>query len=224
MEHNLQELSEKTGFEKRTIRYFITEGLMLGPESFGRNARYSDYHLNRLYAIRYMRDQQGLSLPTIRQRLILMPDNDVERIAGLCQTVFDSKSKPESQAPTALDYIRQIKQQSIHPNEMKKQYQEPQVEEVQNFQISCTRTVRHTEDSSSEHGSKLDNHNKSRGQSQPKAFGERGAVRNEQWNRIEILPDIELHIRGIQTDEERTNFENIALLIRDYLLGGKTHV
>jgi DNA-binding transcriptional MerR regulator len=47
----LRELSEKTGITLRTIRFYISKGLMEGPVGQGRAAYYNDSHLKTLRRI-----------------------------------------------------------------------------------------------------------------------------------------------------------------------------
>jgi len=64
----LDELAERSGVPARTIRLYITQGLLPGPLRAGRNAAYGPDHLDTLAAIKeYQR--QGLTLSQIRQRM-----------------------------------------------------------------------------------------------------------------------------------------------------------
>lgn len=64
------ELSERSGVEVRTLRRWITQGVVPGGETAGRNARYAPAALTRARAARAMRELYGMSLPSIRQDLI----------------------------------------------------------------------------------------------------------------------------------------------------------
>ncbi len=64
----IQELAQKSGVSPRTIRYYVSRGLLPGPRRGGRNACYGPEHLERLQAIlRWQRE--GLSLAEIQARL-----------------------------------------------------------------------------------------------------------------------------------------------------------
>lgn len=63
-EYSLLELSEKSGIPPRTIRYYISKNLLMGPAEVGRNAVYTDSHLARLEEIQALK-QQGMSLHVI---------------------------------------------------------------------------------------------------------------------------------------------------------------
>ena len=64
----MAELSERSGFPARTIRYYISRGLVDGPVRLGRGAAYTEGHLQRLRRIRELK-QEGLTLKEIGHRL-----------------------------------------------------------------------------------------------------------------------------------------------------------
>jgi DNA-binding transcriptional MerR regulator len=63
--YRLQELVERSGLPARTIRWYQSEGLLPKPGKHGRDAVYSDEHLERLALIAELRDR-GLTLVAIR--------------------------------------------------------------------------------------------------------------------------------------------------------------
>lgn len=67
-QYTIQELSELTGFSRRTIRYYIQEGLLKPPAGRGRGGYYYDSHLNSLSKIRQLQNQ-GLQLSSISKIL-----------------------------------------------------------------------------------------------------------------------------------------------------------
>ena len=66
--HAIDQLSEKTGFPVRTIRYYIQEGLLDPPAGRGRGGFYYDNHLQRLLEIKALQDR-GLRLAAIQEML-----------------------------------------------------------------------------------------------------------------------------------------------------------
>lgn len=62
------ELTERSGVSLRTLRYYIAEGLIAGPGTRGKGARYGQEHLLRLLAIRRLAAEH-LPLNVIRERL-----------------------------------------------------------------------------------------------------------------------------------------------------------
>jgi DNA-binding transcriptional MerR regulator len=78
--YTIQELSELTGFTRRTIRYYIQEGLLEAPAGRGRGGFYFDSHLQRLYHIKALQDR-GLKLSAISEMLTTgpVPEISVQR-------------------------------------------------------------------------------------------------------------------------------------------------
>ena len=64
----LGELAEMTGLSRRTIRYYISRGLLPGPLKAGRGSRYGAEHLERIRRIRELQER-GMTLAEIALRL-----------------------------------------------------------------------------------------------------------------------------------------------------------
>lgn len=93
-EFSLGELSEIADVSPRTVRYYIVEGLLPPPLTAGRNATYSQEHLDRLNAITAMKEMY-LPLREIRHRLnTLTPEQmrDPAYLATLSQAVAMERS------------------------------------------------------------------------------------------------------------------------------------
>jgi DNA-binding transcriptional MerR regulator len=82
-DHNQQfsigELSREAGVSVRTIRYYITEGLLPPPEGEPRPV-YTRAHLDRLRLIGRMKNE-FLPLKEIRRHLAHLDDNEIRRLA-----------------------------------------------------------------------------------------------------------------------------------------------
>jgi len=94
----ITDLASLAGVTPRTIRYYVSVGLIPAPDQAGRAARYSEDHLRRIRLIRRLQEQH-LPLAEIRSRLSSLTDDDVA----------SALTAPEPE-PTgsALDYIRSI--------------------------------------------------------------------------------------------------------------------
>lgn len=64
----LTELAERSGVPGRTLRYYISRGLMDGPAQAGRSAYYNRKHLTRIEQIRKLQ-QEGLMLAQIASKV-----------------------------------------------------------------------------------------------------------------------------------------------------------
>ncbi len=123
-ELSLSHLARITGTERRTIRSYIAEGLLRGPDTVGRNASYSRHHLDRLRAIRVLRDQDGLGLTEIRRQFLTLSDEGITSIANRLQGAgaAEPSEGPQPDVASALDYIRDLRanlkaEQDIAPTE-----------------------------------------------------------------------------------------------------------
>ncbi|MSP92821.1 MAG: MerR family transcriptional regulator [Myxococcales bacterium] len=72
----IDDLALTSGESRRTIRYYMLNGLLAGPSGQGPAARYPAGHVDRLRLIRRMQDQ-GLQLSTIRDALDRLDDGSV---------------------------------------------------------------------------------------------------------------------------------------------------
>lgn len=64
----LQELSESVGVPARTIRFYISRGILAGPRKAGRRADYGAEHVERLERIKQLQ-MEGKTLVEISQSL-----------------------------------------------------------------------------------------------------------------------------------------------------------
>jgi DNA-binding transcriptional MerR regulator len=98
-EYTLQELATIAGVTPRTVRYYISVGLLPSPGQVGPGTRYGDDVLQRVRLIRRLQDQH-LPLAEIRSRIEGMDDAEV---AAALDTTDD-----DAEAGSALDYIRSL--------------------------------------------------------------------------------------------------------------------
>src|SRR5437867_3647 len=78
--YRLRELARLVRVEPRTIRSYIQQAVIPGPDQRGRNARYGPVHLDRLRAVVFLRNQRGLSLPAFRSLLLSVSEADIRAI------------------------------------------------------------------------------------------------------------------------------------------------
>jgi DNA-binding transcriptional MerR regulator len=65
--YNADELADLGGVSRRTVRYYVQEGLIPAPLGVGRGRHYGRLHLERLLDVK-ARQEAGLSLDDIRAR------------------------------------------------------------------------------------------------------------------------------------------------------------
>ena len=79
-EFSLSDLAEQAGVPARTIRYYISRGLLAGPLKAGRGAAYSEEHLRQLRRIAELQ-ARGLMLAEIARDLQPAPARAPEAAA-----------------------------------------------------------------------------------------------------------------------------------------------
>ena len=67
-EYTVAELAELGGVSRRTVRYYVQEGLIPKPTGLGRGAHYREEHLEALLRVKSMQER-GLLLEEIRHAL-----------------------------------------------------------------------------------------------------------------------------------------------------------
>jgi DNA-binding transcriptional MerR regulator len=82
--YSITELERLTGVPRRTIHYYVKEGMIPPPEGLGRKARYSEEHRLRLALIKEMKASTHLRLAGIREIIDPMDEtqlrHEVERL------------------------------------------------------------------------------------------------------------------------------------------------
>jgi DNA-binding transcriptional MerR regulator len=63
--YNVDELADLGGVSRRTVRFYLREGLLPAPLGVGRGPHYNDEHLRRLLRLRELQEQ-GLTLAAIQ--------------------------------------------------------------------------------------------------------------------------------------------------------------
>src|SRR5512135_3084938 len=97
--YDIQELVTQSGVPRRTVYFYVQQGILPPPEGAGLAAHYGEDHLLRLQLIPLLR-QQGLRLDEIRARFTKM---NVEEMRGLLNS---SRPSPAS-IPAAPRSIRE---------------------------------------------------------------------------------------------------------------------
>jgi DNA-binding transcriptional MerR regulator len=196
---SIEDLAEATDLPVRTIRYYIAEGLLPGPGSRGKLATYGEEHRARLRLIRRLVERR-VPLAELRERLAALTLDDVrlllreedELAADLRQA--EQTASPKAYISGLLKRARAAREGS--PGEASLAYPQP------------PRSPRPA-------GS-------------PGRYGEgaselpapRGPVTGhmpvphpaESWQRWELVPGVELHVRA---DAERRHRDLIRRLLAD---------
>ena len=100
---DIQELVKHSGVSRRTIYFYVQQGLLPPPEGAGLAAHYNDDHLLRLQLIPALR-RQGLRLDEIRARFGQMEVEEMRRLLQELTTNQPAPSAPRSihEAPAGI--------------------------------------------------------------------------------------------------------------------------
>lgn len=193
----IEELAELVDIPVRTVRYYIGEGLLPGPEGRGKAATYSDEHLQRLRLIRLLSNQHRplaeihqlldrLSLPEIRTLLAeeeqrareLEPASPQEYIATLLKNAqINRSSRPQAPAFPSAPATPQAPMGDLEHASIS---QRPDVPEAQKVR---------------EHSS---------------IYESMSSPVPEMWKRWELAPGIELHVKEGVAEQQRDLLERIC--------------
>jgi DNA-binding transcriptional MerR regulator len=217
-EITLEDLSERTGVEARTLRSWVSEGLLAPPFKTGRGARYPASNADRALAVRVLKDLHGLSLAEIGRRFMMATEDQIREWA--------LEAGPTS-APrgSARDYLSRIQRRGIEPLSAQRSMDlipqasflaEPKPERAPTRPPLKSHPGLRGEDRTAD----LANIERLILQLEqvletPAPRRSRGAI----WTRISVTPDLELSVRGELEPRERILFEQLADQFRAILTG-----
>lgn len=207
----LQELADRTGVEPRTIRSYVEKGVIPGPESLGRGARYPRETLDRLKVLQLLRDaNRALTLDQIRVLLQRIAQSQLRAIAeGSMRigAVIDTDAIGGTPLPktAAMDYLRAIRASSLPT---------PSVSP----RSPATRASRQPPADDDEL-SILENAARALAALAGGLSSSR-STRGEHWYRISLTPDIELSVRGDFDTEQLAQLHRIGDSLRTLLTKG----
>jgi DNA-binding transcriptional MerR regulator len=104
--YSIADLARLSGVTPRTVRYYVSQGLLPSPEHAGPSTRYGEGHLARLRLIRRLQ-QEHLPLAEIRGRLALLNDDEVERLSAA-----RAEGPVEPTPARALSFVQELMAQS----------------------------------------------------------------------------------------------------------------
>lgn len=171
----IDDLARLTELPVRTVRYYISEGLLPGPIGRGKSAVYTAEHLTRLRLIRRLVEQRT-PLFEIRDRLAHLTPADV--VALLDDLGANALELEEAAARSPRDYIATLLDQARqHRPGMRADVASPPLFDSP----------------------------------QPQAI----EPSSERWERWELAPGVELHVRGELVDHYRDLINRVLTSARE---------
>jgi DNA-binding transcriptional MerR regulator len=80
--YRIEEITRRTGFTARSVRYYVERGLLPGTEQRGVATVYTHEQLLRLQAIALLRTRERLRLEAVKRRLAKMSLADLEALVA----------------------------------------------------------------------------------------------------------------------------------------------
>ena len=214
-QHSLAELARVTGVTPRTVRYYIAQGLLPGPNDAGKAAWYGEGHLDRLRLIRRLQTQH-LPLAEIRSRLGSISDAEVaELVAG------PPPAEPPASNASALEYIREVlgtpppkpERQAFRPMAMQGLPPMPaKSTRPSPLDLPRLRLARGIDPTAS-----LYEASAQPPPAPPNNEPQSNQPSRSQWDRIGLTPDIELHVRRPLSRQDNRRLDRLITIARQVL-------
>lgn len=187
--YSLTELADLGAVTPRTIRYYISQGLLRGPATTGPGAKYDDTDLARLRVIkRLQREHQPLA--EIRSHLDGLGDEQI------LLAVEEATPVP---ADSALDYIRRVTRSHGVAEAASSTYLDiptDQAKTAQTAALSAPNAPAAAPASTTSDDVRLE---------------------RSQWERIDLAPDVELHVRRPLARSTAKRVDRLISIARDLL-------
>ncbi len=187
--YSLTELADLAGVTPRTVRYYLSSGLLRGVGQSGPGAKYGVDHLSRLRLIRRLQ-REHLPLAEIRQRLAGLDDDAVRGLAEAGDT--------PAPADSALEYIRTVlgspRPTTDGPAFFALPMSAPQP--APTIQVGRITIAELAGDYTS-----------------PTAT----PIERSQWERIVLAPDVELHVRRPLSRTQNKRVDRLVTIARELL-------
>ena len=174
--YTIDELADLAGVSVRTVRYYVSQGLLSVDVTPGPGPKYDDNHLARLRLIRRLQAEH-LPLAEIRQRLSGVSDAALDVFFGT----------PAAPRDSALDYIKRLSESPTPYTPAPP----PSITARPRLAIEVPAT--------------------------PDQEPPEHRVERSQWERIELAPDIELHIRRPLSRASAKRVDRLIPIARDLL-------
>ena len=194
MAYSLSQLAALAGVSPRTVRFYVAQGLLRGPEAAGPATRYEEGHLARLRLIRRLQSQH-LPLAEIRRRLEGLSDEQVVELLG--------SALPVEPAESALDYVRALLDQS----------RQAPAEQVAAAMPRAARAPASPPRLAFPAGPSA----AASAPSPQAAESTSPAAQRSQWERVSLGPDVELHVRRPLSRHQNKRVERLVAIARELL-------
>ena len=194
--YSLTELADLAGVTTRTIRYYLSQGLLPAVGQSGPGSKYDDRHLARLRLIRRMQAEH-LPLAEIRRRLDGLDDDQIRDLAGT--------DLPAAPSDSALDYLRSV----LEPPPVAPR--SAPMASLARFSMAAPAPAAAPNVLAERFGDLRPT------TPAAPAASEAPPIERSQWERIVLAPDVELHIRRPLTRAQNKQVDRLVTIARELL-------
>lgn len=190
------ELSEAAGVSVRTIRYYLDEGLLPPPAVEGKYSTFDESYLERLEFIRRLKDA-FLPLKEIRQQMLALSPEEIHRL--LTENQFTER-QDDGNAMEDRNDLRTISPASVPEKKRVEKKVQESLNEAEEYISRLLQPRRALPISPA-----------------PQPRPPQPAPRSAAWQRIELAPGLELHLRQQDQDRYRGLIQQLISLVENYL-------
>ena len=205
-DYSISELAALTRIPVRTIRSYVQQGLVPGPNSLGRGARYSVGALDRLFAIKAFREVDGISMEEIRARFLTLSRREIAEKADPYRHSIRPDS--ESSGSNALDYLDNLR------NAMGGNWAGEDRTRSATRPSQQSNLTRSADDNDTPIDRAL-----TRLVALAQGINSKRTAKADPWIRFPINADVEIHVRGTAVGGDTSKYELLADYIREALIG-----
>jgi DNA-binding transcriptional MerR regulator len=212
--YTIADLARLADVTPRTVRYYVAQGLLPSPGTLGPGSRYGAGHLARLRLVRRLQ-RRHLPLAEIRRRLAALSDRDVE--SALREP---EPSPPASDtASTALAYIHSVLGE---PRPSSKRPAWPIKPPIEHPRFAVHAALRRGEVpamglTAAEPPTLAIAESPTLGTQLPPPGVPPHIPDRSQWDRISLVPDIELHVRRPSSRHLNKRIDRLVAVARELL-------
>jgi DNA-binding transcriptional MerR regulator len=192
--YSLTELADLAGVTPRTVRFYLSQGLLPSPGATGPGVTYGAGSLDRLRLIRRLQ-REHLPLAEIRRQLAGLDDDAIAQLVDAAASEDGSASTTEP-ADSALDYVRRLLA--------------PPATRPPMLRRSLMKRIDTVAESPALYASAM-----SVAPATPSS--EPPAIERSQWERIALAEDVELHVRRPLPRSQSRKVDRLVTIARELL-------
>ena len=201
--YSLTELADLAGVTPRTVRYYLAQGLLPAVGQTGPGSKYDVGHLARLRVIRRLQAEH-LPLAEIRRRLETLDDGEIRDLVDA--------GAPSAPSDTALEYLRTVLAGPPVVRPSSRPMPAPSFAIVAPHAMSAPSVA-----TAKEPLAEALPDDASATPSEPPADAVARPADRSQWDRIVLVPDIELHIRRPLSRAQNKQVDRLVTIARELL-------